>query len=903
MADLPTIPNRPVPAADPDATLPPGFRPAPAAIDPTRVAGHAAAATGGGGNLHLPGYAVVGELARGGMGRVLAATDLAFGRQVAVKVLLPSPDPAGAAARFLREARVTAQLQHPGIPPVHHLGTHPDGSPFLVMKLVRGRTLDEELRHRATPAADLPRFVGVFEQVCQAVGYAHGQGVIHRDIKPGNVMVGAFGEVQVMDWGLALVTAEGEPVPDDPDPAPRRPGGGPEPSTLTHAGTILGTPAYMAPEQARGEDLDPRADVFALGGLLAAVLVGRTTFTGEDLQTTLTRAAAGDTTGVLAALDGCPADPELVGIARRCLAADRADRPADGTAVAALVAAYRAGVEARLRAAERDRAAAETQATEQRKRRKVEVALLAAVGLMAVGGWWHDRQEARRDKLEQEAAAAAFREQAEADRRAQADRDRADRAADAVANLLDRAAAALAAGDADRAAPFLDQADRRAADDRVAAHADRRAAYRADLAALRAFDRTDAFVWTPVGGRLPPAGAVRDRLAAAFADLDIVPGTTPPADAAGRVRSSPARDLLVARLDGWLARDPRPDLLALLRAADPDPFRDEVRAAVAARDEAALAALADRPEWAKQGSGVVRAFALLDAVPAVARRSLLARAVRAAPADFGLLMDLGIDCGRRGPGRDLDAAVRYFQAAVAARPTGLPAHYNLGTALADRGDAAAAEASFRDALALDPADARTLTNLGTALAARNDLAGAEKLYREAIAHDPDLANAHTNLGVLLRRRNDPAGAEASFRTAAGLDPADPRPLTNLAGLRLAAGDEAGAADLLRAATRADPRDVLAHFNLGVVLGRLSDPAGAAACFRAVVRLDPGRAMGHYLLGNALAQTGDLEAAVECFRQAVRLDRGSKLFRSVLAEAVRRQAALPVAPPPRPVGDR
>jgi hypothetical protein len=127
-----------------------------------------------------PGYVVLHEIARGGMGAVFAAEDTALGRPVAVKLnLRPST-----AARFVREAEITARLPHPAVPPVHALGTLADGAPFLVMKLIRGETLADLLAARPTPAADLPRFVRVFEQVCQAVGFAHSQGVVHRDLKP-----------------------------------------------------------------------------------------------------------------------------------------------------------------------------------------------------------------------------------------------------------------------------------------------------------------------------------------------------------------------------------------------------------------------------------------------------------------------------------------------------------------------------------------------------------------------------------------------------------------------------------------------------------------------------------------------------------------------------------------------
>src|SRR5262245_44244382 len=185
--------------SDAAVELPPGLRTAPdvGAVTPVPPA------------VDLPqvlGYELFGEVGRGGMGVVYRARDLSLDRDVAVKLLqddFPADSPV--ARRFADEARITAQLQHPGIPPVHDLGTLPDGRPFLAMKLIKGSTLDHLLAARPDPAHGRGRFMAAFEQVCQAVGYAHAHAVIHRDLKPANVMVGAFGEVQVMDWGLAKV--------------------------------------------------------------------------------------------------------------------------------------------------------------------------------------------------------------------------------------------------------------------------------------------------------------------------------------------------------------------------------------------------------------------------------------------------------------------------------------------------------------------------------------------------------------------------------------------------------------------------------------------------------------------------------------------------------------------------
>jgi serine/threonine protein kinase len=150
---------------------------------------------------------VLGEvMARGGMGIVYRAIDTALGREVAVKVLQGKFVPGShAARRFADEARITGQLQHPAIPPVYDIGTLTDGRPFLALKLIKGDTLDALLKARSDAGEDRGRFIAVFEQVCQALAFAHAHGVIHRDIKPANVMVGNYGEVQVMDWGLAKV--------------------------------------------------------------------------------------------------------------------------------------------------------------------------------------------------------------------------------------------------------------------------------------------------------------------------------------------------------------------------------------------------------------------------------------------------------------------------------------------------------------------------------------------------------------------------------------------------------------------------------------------------------------------------------------------------------------------------
>jgi len=219
-------------------------------------------------------YEVRHEHARGGMGRIIVARDKRLGRTVAVKELLVVD--ARSEERFIREALVTARLQHPSIVPVHEAGRWPDGSPFYTMKMVTGRSLKEVIAGTSSfkeRIALLPSIVAIAE----AIAYAHSQGVIHRDLKPSNVLIGEYGETVVVDWGLAKVIAEAADPAGDPIASTRRPGG-----DLTASGNVVGTPVYMPPEQARGEPVDERADVYSIGVILYHTLAGAPPFGGKN---------------------------------------------------------------------------------------------------------------------------------------------------------------------------------------------------------------------------------------------------------------------------------------------------------------------------------------------------------------------------------------------------------------------------------------------------------------------------------------------------------------------------------------------------------------------------------------------------------------------------------------------
>src|SRR6516165_2172423 len=316
-----------------------------------------------------------GEIARGGMGAVLKGRDVDLGRDVAVKVLLETHQgKTEMLQRFVEEAQIGGQLQHPGITPVYELGQFADKRPYFTMKLVKGKTLAMLLAARKSPAEEQSRYVGIFAQVCQTLAYAHARGVIHRDLKPSNVMVGAFGEVQVMDWGLAKVLKEGGIADEQPAQTQQavsvvqttRGAGTLEAGSHTQAGSVLGTPAYMAPEQARGEvDLvDERADVFGLGAILCEILTGRPPFTGKAVEAQR-KARTAQFEDAYARLDSCGADAELIALSKRCLAAEPWDRPRDAGELAEAIMAYQQAVAERLRQAELERAQAEARAEEE----------------------------------------------------------------------------------------------------------------------------------------------------------------------------------------------------------------------------------------------------------------------------------------------------------------------------------------------------------------------------------------------------------------------------------------------------------------------------------------------------------------------------------------------------------
>jgi serine/threonine protein kinase/Tfp pilus assembly protein PilF len=822
----------------------------------------------------LPGdrYRVVGEIARGGMGVVLRVLDTSFDRPLAIKILLRRRLADEDERRFLEEARITGQLQHPGIPPVHEMGRLADGRPFFSMKLIEGRTLADLLAERASPQTDLPRFLKIFEQIAQTLAYAHAQGVIHRDLKPSNIMVGAFGEVQVMDWGLARrlcgdvmddgaataaaadgctlpptaeteVRAEIHNSPQETLPTTPQGGSRTDSGRLTQAGQIMGTPAFMSPEQARGaiDALDERADLFGLGAILCVMLTGVPPYEGECGHSVFRRAAQADLAGAYQRLNSCGADTELIELCRDCLKEDASERPADVSVVAARVSAYLASIQEQLERARVEKASAEIRAGEERKRRRLAVGLATAVIVLVLGGggvalWYWNDHVVRKTYLEREVTSAL--EEAERQQRELHDRLQDPRRAARLLNdpkdwqrLLESAQSAhkralvLAAGGREMLSPEFNARLAALGEQLQADERDRQLAFALDRIRLETSSLDDGQV------QLRPAVP---KLARAFADAGFDIEQCCAADVAVRIRQSAIRHALVAGLDFWaLALDDakqRARLLEVARAADPDPWRDRFRQADVWQDKDKLKALATQVDFTQQSPQLLAAFGHCFNSAGGDAAGFYHRALVHHPRDFWLCFEFGL------ASRNHAEQAGAFRAALATRPEAAVASYNLGVIQQADRQLDEAVACYRKAAELDPKHRGANNNLGLVLNQQKKTAEAIACYRNAIKSDPDHPNYHLNLGAILHEQGDLDGAIACFRKALKLD----------------------------------SRNAPALNNLGAVLRQRNELEEAIDCFHKAIKINPDHAMAWCNLGHALRQQGKFQEALPVFQRGHKL---------------------------------
>jgi serine/threonine-protein kinase len=839
-------------------------------------------------------YRRLRQHAKGGLGAVFVALDEELKREVALKEIQDGfADEPDARARFLREAEVTGQLEHPGVVPVYGLGAYPGGRPFYAMRFIRGESMQAAIRrfHKTDedPHRDpgerslaLRELLSRFVAVCQAVAFAHSRGVLHRDIKPANCMLGEYGETLVVDWGLARHLD----LPDAERPALAGSGNGSAPTQMGH---VLGTPAFMPPEQAKGrlDDLGPHSDVFSLGATLYAILTGQAPYEGEDA---IVQAALGEVVPARQQKRSVPLALEAA--CAKAMAAEPNDRYPSAKALAEdvqrwladePVSAYREPWEVRAaRWLRRHKTLASATAA----------GLLVALVLGGFGAWRLERQAARQRRGVEEALQEVARLQGQA------------RWAEARL-VLDGAESLLGQAGAEDLRARLAQARR-------------------DLDLVARLDAIRLRRSKVVKGLFDEAGVDRG-YEEAFREAGMAEVGGDVGVAAAWVRDQAVRDALVAALDNWAVYAGKPRrrnwLLAVARRADPDPWRDRVRDPAVWDDQAALARLVRGKEAADQSPQLLAALA--TRLQGEEEERLLRRAQERRPEDFWLNFDLGwaLQEGKK-PGE----AVGFYRAALALRPGTYAVYNNLGNALKDKGQVDEAIACYHKAIDLDPEDATAHCNLGLTLAGKGKVDEAIACYQKAIDLDPKYAKAHTGLGVALADKGKVDEAISHYRQAIALDPRYAPAHTNLGNALKDKGKVDEAIACHRKAIEIDPGDATAHYNLGNALrgkGKTDeaiacfrqaidiDPKfaraqsnlgvilcdvkrdydGAIACLQKAIEIDPKVAQAHYNLGNALKGKGKTDEAIACYHKAIDIDPRYAEARCNLGDALRSQGRL------------
>jgi tetratricopeptide (TPR) repeat protein/tRNA A-37 threonylcarbamoyl transferase component Bud32 len=732
-------------------------------------------------------YRIVHLHAQGGLGEVFVAQDVELNRQVALKRMQEryQKDP-DSRRRFLQETEITARLEHPGVVPVYGLVQDAGGNPCYAMRFIRGESLEDAIHrfHDADkPGRDtgerslaLRHLLSRFVAICNAVGYAHSRGILHRDLKPGNVMLGRYGETLVVDWGLAKPIARDDSARAGGEATltPASASG----DSATRIGEAMGTPSYMSPEQARGqwEQVGPASDIYSLGTILYALLTGKPPFAAADVREKLERVKRGDFLRP-GAVKPCP--PALEAVCVKAMALQAQQRYPTALELAADVEHWLADEPVQAwpepwtrrvrRWVQRHRTLATATGT-------ALLLLIVGSGVLYRLAQMHRHDEEQRTALLVDQAlgeATALRNEA----RTISSGDPAQQKREAF--LWDEALAAarrtqeaLASGVADaatrsRARTFVAELSAEAED----AKKDLFMLQRLEAAREKSqlFNDSDYvrlnglrwIVWGTGGGKA---------YAAAFKDYGIDVETLHWQDAAERIRKCRRISMeLCAALDDWYFNAPeaaRGRLLDISRKADPDPLRSQVRLAIAENDREKLKKLSADKNIVDLPARTI--ILLADVLYQAGLRAeavgLLERGKRAYPQDFWVHEHLGLYLMDGDP-PDYSEAGRCFAAALALRPNSAAVLTSLGHVLILEGQLDAAAAVLRKSIDENPKLTIGYDLLSSAVNAKGELQQAIAVIQDGLKQQPESPMLLTDLGLLLRDQGKDEEAINAFQKA------------------------------------------------------------------------------------------------------------------------------------------
>jgi tetratricopeptide (TPR) repeat protein/tRNA A-37 threonylcarbamoyl transferase component Bud32 len=796
--------------------------------------------------------------ARGGLGEVFVALDEEVHREVALKRMQPRhADDPEVLRRFLREAEITAQLEHPGIVPVYGVVRDADGQPCYAMRFIQGDSLDEAIQefHQADkgerdPSARslaLRQLLQRFITVCNTIAYAHSRGVIHRDLKPGNIMLGKYGETLVVDWGLARTFERSAPERAGGEETLTPAAGTPE---QTQLGQAQGTPAYMSPEQAAGrwDVIGPATDIYSLGATLYALLTGQPPFRGGNPVEVMQLVQQGAVMAPRQVKKEVP--PALEAVCLKAMAPKPEDRYPTAQDLAAdiepwladePVSAYREPWRTRARRwVKRHRLLATG----------VVVALVMTV-LLGAGSWawwaWGRAETASQVEAALENAKGLYEQ---------------GKVYEALAEAR-RATGLLGSGGG---AEELRQRVRLMLE---------------DLEMVDSLEEVRLQQSEVKGGGFNIAGAEQG-YGALFQRLGADVDRLTVSEAAARIQHRLIKDRLIAALDHWtLVRARRTGKLGDWRKlaevasrVDPDSWQNRLRAALVDLNAAtlktlALAATKERADLPPPT--LVLCGEVLETVGHLKEAIQLLRAAQQKyPGDFWINHNLAFYLATRNP-PDTDEAIRFYTAALALRWRSPAVHYHLGLALIDKGLVDDAVAAFKAALRLQKDYPLAHFGLGRALAVKGDVDGAIKELETALRLKKDFPEAYNGLGIVLcDHKSDYDGAIRAFETALRLKKDFPEAQVSLGYALYKKGDLDGAIQAYQAALRLKKDFPQAHNNLGDALRNKGDLQGAIKAYQEALRLQKDYPEAHLGLGLTLKSNGDLPGAIKAYQEALRL---------------------------------